>query len=188
MGEHEKKTAKTQWVYLEITTEKPEQKRVVMAPQNAAAGQRKKLSGNSVIDCEPLSLESESEPVQKELKMPNNPGKRNTTFAPTVKADGPSKSAPVMKAVRTSTYTRPVSIFGEFKVNSTFDIVFDKEKNNVYSMPDANRPKYEQEGRWEFRATEVAPPPPFRGVEKTYATGQPSFIDFEAKERSAVFD
>lgn len=49
--------------------------------------------------------------------------------------------------------------------------------------------KYEQEGRWEFRATDdIPPPPPFKGLEKNYLTSTPSYIDFEAKIRSAVFD
>jgi len=196
---HNNNSTDTTWEYLEITTEKPEEKK----PQNAAkpqatakpatAAERKSVT-TSVIDCAPLTVENDVEPI-KELSLPskanNNPGEKRTSFAPTIKATGPSKATKptASEKIRQSTYVRPVSIFGEFEINSTFDIVFDKEKNNVYSMPDPNRPKYEQEGRWEFRATEdVPPPPPFKGIVKEYQTGQPSYIDFEAKERSAVFD
>mmetsp|Transcript_7758 Transcript_7758/g.32686 ORF Transcript_7758/g.32686 Transcript_7758/m.32686 type:complete len:387 (-) Transcript_7758:122-1282(-) len=51
-------------------------------------------------------------------------------------------------------------------------------------------PRYDQEGRWEFRAHEDLPPPPqFKGVEKVYQSGaMASYIDWQAKERSAVFD
>jgi len=95
-----------------------------------------------------------------------------------------------MKRIRESTYRRPVSIFGKFSVNADYDVVFENDqKQDPYAMPPKDRPKYEQDGRWEFRAMEDNPPcPAFTNCEKKYVTAQPSWIDFKAKERSAVFD
>eukprot|EP01095_Lingulamoeba_sp_RSL-Kostka_P009090 TRINITY_DN310_c2_g3_i1.p1 TRINITY_DN310_c2_g3~~TRINITY_DN310_c2_g3_i1.p1 ORF type:complete len:301 (+),score=112.94 TRINITY_DN310_c2_g3_i1:71-973(+) len=65
------------------------------------------------------------------------------------------------------------------------------QEYNPYLMPnERNGPKYEQEGRFEFRSYEdLPPPPPFENIEKAYVSGRrASMIDWDAKKRSAVFD
>ena len=134
---HNNNSHTTTWDCLEITTEKPEEPKP-KATENSLKPAPGRKGVTSVIDCEPLRVEDEVK-APTELKLPSN-AKNNprASFAPTVKGDGPSRSVKPAKE-RVSTYIRPVSIFGEFSINSTFDIVFDKEKNNVYSMPDPNR-------------------------------------------------
>lgn len=129
----------------------------------------KKNPKSSVIDFRPLALEDEVETVKqldpssapKKSMHANNPNnkapqrpmtqitnnnaskkglaqseRKSVAFNATqVKKDKPKRNTELRK----STYTRPVSIFGNYEVNSQFDIVFEKDKYNVYSMPDANR-------------------------------------------------
>lgn len=63
---------------------------------------------------------------------------------------------------------------------------------NPYLLPSQQKmaQQFEQEGRWEFhKHIDLPPPPPYTDIEKVYFTGPfASYIDFEAKIRSAVFD
>lgn len=203
-NQNDPKTLKCTWDFLEITTEEPEKEPAVKKTVRVVQG--------SVIDCEPLAMEEDIEPI-KELKMPKKSEPKRVTMSgiDTLKTNGPNKQTKVSEEKRSSTYKRPVSIFGNFSVTSTYDIVYDKDRGSIYQMPDPNRrmffylivifyyylfisyffytAKFEQEGRFEFHATDdVPPPPPFIGGERKYQTEHPSWIDYEARERSAVFD
>lgn len=110
-------STKCTWDYIDITTEEPESpKKQLESPKDS------KIKLGKAVE-----------------QQETGKTKANVNFA-TVKTRGPSQNTNIPKEKRTSTYKRPVSIFGEFKINSTFDIVFDKENTNLYSV-DPNRRK-----------------------------------------------
>lgn len=81
-------------------------------------------------------------------------------------------------------------------VFASFNIILEREEQkgdeyNPYLMPhEQTGDRFEQDGRWEFRAhSMLPPPPPFTNCNKAYVSDKmASFIDWQAKERSAVFD
>lgn len=139
-------------------------------------------------------------PPGAQQKPPANAGGAKTlgkvSIAPSArdkptKAGGPTRATPSildtkpgdMVTSRYSTYRRPVSIFaGAFKDESAID-------NPYYLATLRSGGKVELEGRFEFKATEYLPAPPaFSGCQKNYVTLMPSYVDWEAKIRSAQFD
>lgn len=106
---------------------------------------------------------------------------------------------------RFSTYKRPISIFNgdalpsddlynTIKPKNLYEIGMEGERKyimfvlKVYNLM-FDKARFELEGRFEFRATSDIPNPPrFQGAEKSYVTMQPSYVDWDCKKRSAVFD
>lgn len=132
---------------------------------------------------------AQSKPVQKGVSIAPSARDKKPNPGATNAKGGPSRATIMdtkpgeMVTSRYSTYRRPVSIFA-----GTF------QEDNVYHDPYflstmRGGAKVELEGRFEFRATEHLPSPPsFSGCQKAYVTLMPSYIDWEAKIRSAQFD
>lgn len=114
--EYEDTVTTCTWDYLDITTEQPES-----------------------INLEPIEESTIPEQMENQeiAEFEQKPMKVTQNFA-TVKTKGPNSATRIPEEKRESSYKRPVSIFGNYQVNSTFDIVFDKQKDNVYSV-DINR-------------------------------------------------